>query len=181
MSKFLRTIVHNYIENSNCSNIIAKDGITTDQFAIKRSDSLFVEISINMRQVQQHIPAITRSVSIAKNLDYYQKKICCEIPSISDTAKIKLILQKLRVIIIAMLMRLNKLVLDIVSELMPIHDHHFQEWNKYSEEVLILASAVLVDHQQGKSQNKNLDTIKEILGYLGVSISEIDYEISCIY
>jgi hypothetical protein len=45
MTHLIRTIVQNYIENSNCFSIVAKDGITTDQFAINRSDLLFVEAS----------------------------------------------------------------------------------------------------------------------------------------
>jgi hypothetical protein len=78
MSHLIRTIVQNYIENSNCFDIVAKDGITTDQFAIYKSDLLFEKASLDVRQVQLQIPAILRSVSIAKNLDYYQNKICHE-------------------------------------------------------------------------------------------------------
>ena len=65
--------------------------------------------------MHSQIPAILRSVSIAKNLDYYQNKICHEIPSIPDTEQIKLILQTLRVIIITLFLRLNKLMIEIKS------------------------------------------------------------------
>ena len=108
----LRMIIQNYIETSKCFDIIAKDGITTDQFAISRSDSLFVQVSLSIQQVHLQIPTILRSVSIAKNLDYYQNKICHEIPSIPDTERIKLILQTLRVIIIALFLKLNKLMTE---------------------------------------------------------------------
>ena len=87
MSKIIHAVVHRYIENSNCFDIITKDGITTDTFEINKSDGLFVKASINVRQIQSQIPAILQSVSIAKNLDYYQNKICHEISSISDTEK----------------------------------------------------------------------------------------------
>jgi hypothetical protein len=109
-SNLIRIIIQNYIESSNCFDIITKDGITTDQFAISRSDSLFVQVSLSIRQVHLQIPAILRSVSIAKNLDYYQNKICHEISSIPDTEQIKLILQILRVIIIALFLKLDKLM-----------------------------------------------------------------------
>ena len=109
-SNLIRIIIQNYIETSNCFDIVAEDGITTDKFAISRSDSLFVQVSLSIRQVQLQIPAILRSVSIAKNLEYYQNKICHEIPSIPDTEQIKLILQTLRVIIITLFLKLNKLM-----------------------------------------------------------------------
>lgn len=173
-------IIQNYIETSKCFDIIAKDGITTDQFAISRSDSLFVQVSLSIRQVHLQIPAILRSVSIAKNLDYYQNKICHEIPSIPDTERIKLILQTLRVIIIALFLKLNKLMTKKTNYSL-LDDNHFLEWNKYSEQVLIATSTILVSYQQRRTETKILDTIKETLDYIGISMSMIDKEISYLY
>ena len=180
-SNLIRIIIQNYIETSNCFDIIAKDGITTDQFAISRSDSLFVQVSLSIRQVQLQIPAILRSVSISKNLDYYQNKICHEIPSIPDTAQIKLILQKLRVIIIALFLKLNKLMTEKKANYSLLDDNHFLEWNKNSEQVLIGISTIFVGYQQGRTETKILDTIKETLDYLGISMSMIDDEMSYLY
>jgi hypothetical protein len=180
-SNLIRIIIQNYIETSNCFDIIAKDGITTDQFAISRSDSLFVQVSLSIRQVQLQIPAILRSVSISKNLDYYQNKICHEIPSIPDTAQIKLILQKLRVIIIALFLKLNKLMTEKKANYSLLDDNHFLEWNKNSEQVLIAISTIFVGYQQGRTETKILDTIKETLDYLGTSMSMIDDEMSYLY
>lgn len=176
-----RIIIQNYIETSNCFDIIAKDGITTDQFAISRSDSLFVQVSLSIRQVQLQIPAILGSVSISKNLDYYQNKICHEIPSIPDTAQIKLILQKLRVIIIALFLKLNKLMTEKKANYSLLDDNHFLEWNKYSEQILISTSTIFVGYQQGRTETKILDTIKGTLDYLGISMSMIDDEMSYLY
>lgn len=173
-------IIQNYIETSKCFDIIAKDGITTDQFAISRSDSLFVQVSLSIRQVQLQIPTILRSVSIAKNLDYYQNKICHEIPSIPDTEQIKLILQTLRVIIIALFLKLNKLMTKKTNYSL-LDDNHFLEWNKYSEQVLIATSTIFVSYQQRRTETKILDTIKETLDYIGISMSMIDKEISYLY
>lgn len=173
-------IIQNYIETSKCFDIIAKDGITTDQFAISRSDSLFVQVSLSIRQVHLQIPAILRSVSIAKNLDYYQNKICHEIPSIPDTEQIKLILQTLRVIIIALFLKLNKLMTKKTNYSL-LDDNHFLEWNKYSEQVLIATSTIFVSYQQRRTETKILDTIKETLDYIGISMSMIDKEISYLY
>lgn len=179
-SNIIRMIIQNYIETSKCFDIIAKDGITTDQFAISRSDSLFVQVSLSIRQVHLQIPAILRSVSIAKNLDYYQNKICHEIPSIPDTEQIKLILQTLRVIIIALFLKLNKLMTKKTNYSL-LDDNHFLEWNKYSEQVLIATSTIFVSYQQRRTEPKILNTIKETLDYIGISMSMIDKEISYLY
>lgn len=180
-SNLIRIIIKNYIETSNCFDIIAKDGITTDQFAISRSDSLFVQVSLSIRQVHLQIPTILRSVSIAKNLDYYQNKICHEIPSIPDTEQIKLILQTLRVIIIALFLKLNKLMTEEKTNYSLLDDNHFLEWNKYSEQVLIATSTIFVGYQQGRTETKILDTIKGTLDYIGISMSMIDKEMSYLY
>jgi len=120
-------------------------------------------------------------VSIAKNLDYYQNKICHEIPSIPDTEQIKVILQKLRVIIITLLLKLNKLVTEKRTNYSLLHDDYFLEWNKYSEQVLISTSTIFVGYQQGRTETKILDTIKGTLDYIGISMSMIDKEMSYLY
>jgi len=181
MSKIIHAVVHRYIENSNCFDIIAKDGITTDMFEINKSDGLFVRASVNVRQLQSQIPAILQSVSIAKNLDYYQNKICHEISSISDTERIKVTLQKLRVIIIALFLKLNKLLIEIKTQVSSGHIYNIEEWNKNSKETLIITSSILVLYPQGKAETQNLDTLKRILEYLGTSTSAIDDQISYLY
>lgn len=180
-SNLIRIVIKNYIETSNCFDIIAKDGITTDQFAISRSDSLFVQVSLSIRQVHLQIPTILRCVSISKNLDHYQNKICHEIPSIPDTEQIKLILQTLRVIIIALFLKLNKLMTEKKTNYSLLDDNHFLEWNKYSEQVLIATSTIFVGYQQGRTETKILDTIKGTLDYIGISMSMIDKEMSYLY
>ena len=180
-SNLIRIIIQNYIETSNCFDIVADDGITTDKFAISRSNSLFVQVSLSIRQVQLQIPAIRRSVSIAKNLEYYQNKICHEIPSIPDTEQIKLILQTLRVIIIALFLKLNKLMTEIKTNDSLLDNNHFLDWNKYSEQVLIATSTIFVGHQQGRTEIKILDTIKGTLDFIGISMSMIDKEMSYLY
>jgi len=159
MSKIIHAIVHTCIENTICFDIISKDGITTDIFEINKANGLFVKCSINVREIKSLIPAILRSVSIAKNLDYYQNKICHEISSISDTERIKLTLQKLRVIIIALFLKLNKLLIEIKTNTLSELSHDIEEWNKNSEETLIITSSILVNYEQRKTNIQNLDTL----------------------
>jgi aspartate/tyrosine/aromatic aminotransferase len=181
MSKIIHAIVHTYIENTICFDIISKDGITTDMFEINKANGLFVKSSINVRQIKSQIPTIIRAVSIAKNLDYYQNKICHEILSISDTERIKVTLQKLRVIILALFLKLNKLLIEIKTHILSEHSHDIEEWNKNSEESLIITSSVLVNYGQRKTNTQNLDTLKRTLEYLDTSNTEIDDQISYLY
>ncbi len=181
MSYVIRTIIQNYIENTKCFSIVDKDGISTDEFAICRSDLLFVKASLNVRQMQAHIPAILGSVSIAKNLDYYQNKICHEIPSISDANHIKIILQKLRVLIIALFVTLNKLIAEIKTTSSNSYNKYFLEWNKHSDQILLVTSAVFIGYKQGKTESKILDTTSGAMEYLGISMSSIEKEISNLY
>lgn len=181
MFNLIHAIVQNYIENSKCFSIIARDGITTDQFAIQKVDILFIKASISVRNVKLNIPAILGSISVAKNLDYYQCKICHEIPSIPDTQRIKQYLQKLRVIIIALFLKLNKLMAETESENSDKYNKYFLEWNKYSEEILITTSAILIGYQQGRTETKNIDTLKDTMKYLQISMSLLDDEISHLY
>lgn len=180
-SKLIRLIVQHYVETSKCFLIISKDGITTDHFAIGQSDLLFVNCSISIRDVRLKIPSITKTVSVAKNLDFYQNKICYEIPSIPDIKQIKPVLQKLRIIIIALFVKLNKLMIEKVMNGSLEYDKYLVEWNKYSEKVLIATSTILVGYQQGKTEEKTLDTIKETLDYLDMSMSLIDEQMSSLY
>jgi hypothetical protein len=180
-SKLIRLILQHYIETSKCFLIISKDGITTDQFAIAPSDLLFVNSSISIRDVRLKIPSITTTVSVAKNLDYYQNKICNEIPSIPDIEHIKSILQKLRIIIIALFVKLNRLMIDKVMNASLEYNKYLVDWNKYSEKVLIATSTILIGYQQGKTEEKIVDTIKETLDYLDISMSLIDEEMSNLY
>ena len=181
MFNLIHAIVQNYIENSKCFSIIASDGITTDQFAIQKEDILFVKASISVRNVKLSIPAILGSISVAKNLDYYQCKICHEIPSIPDTQEIKQYLQKLRVIIIALFLKLNKLMAEVQSENSDKYNKYFLEWNTYSEEILITTSAILIGYQQGRTETKNIDTLKDTMNYLQITMSLLDDEISHLY
>jgi hypothetical protein len=180
-SKLIRLIVKNYVETSKCFLIISKDGITTDLFAMSQSDPLFFDSSLNIRQLRSKIPSIARTVSIAKNLDYYQNKICHEIPSIPDIEQIKPILQKLRIIIIALFLKLNNLMIEIKTKFSLDYDKNLVDWNDHSEHVLIISSSILIGYQQGKTEKKTLDTVKETLNYLEISMSIIDDEISYLY
>jgi hypothetical protein len=180
-SKLISLIVQNYVETSKCFHIIGNDGITTDQFAIANSDPLFVNSSISIRQFRLQVPSILRTVSVARNLDYYQNKICHEIPSIPDIERIKPILQKLRVIIIILFLKLNKLMLEKNMKIPLEYDKYLVDWNKYSEQVLMVTSTILIGYQQRRPEEKTLDTLEETLDYLDISMSLIDEKMSYLY
>ena len=58
---------------------------------------------------------------------------------------------------------------------------YFLEWNKYSEEILITTSAILIGYQQGRTETENIDTLKDTMKYLQISMSVLDDEISHLY
>jgi hypothetical protein len=85
------------------------------------------------------------------------------------------------VIIIALFLKLNKLMTEKKTNYSLLSDNHFLEWNKYSEQILISTSTIFVGYQQGRTETKILDTAKGTLGYLGISMSMIDNEMSYLY
>jgi hypothetical protein len=85
------------------------------------------------------------------------------------------------VIIIALFLKLNKLLIEIKTQVSSGYTYNLEEWNKNSEETLIITSSILVLYQQGKAETQNLDTLKRILEYIGTSPSAIDDQISYLY
>jgi hypothetical protein len=90
-------------------------------------------------------------------------------------------LQKLRIIIIALFVKLNKLIIEKVMNTSLECDKYLYDWNKYSEKVLIATSTILIGYQQGKTEDKTIDTLKETLDYLDISMSLVDEELSNLY
>jgi hypothetical protein len=62
-----------------------------------------------------------------------------------------------------------------------MNNNYFLDWNRHSEEALIITSTIFVGYQKGRTETKILDTIKRTLDYLGISMYMIDDEISYLY
>ena len=175
LSDLAYAIVKEYLENSNCFAIISSDGITTNQFVISRSDGLFFPAALGVEEKKKY-ESLGQTFSIAKNLDHYQNKICQLVPSLPDSYKMKLKLQSVRVIILAVLIKLVKIIRTLTS------DYTLREWNKYADLVLVSASETLISLQQQTSvDNISIDNLVDALSYLGINRSSLEKQILNLY
>lgn len=174
LSDLAYTIVKEYLENSNCFAIISSDGITTNQFVISRSDGLFFPAALGVEEKKKY-ESLGQTFSIAKNLDHYQNKICQLVPSLPDSYKMKLKLQSVRVIILAVLIKLVKIIRTLTS------DYTLREWNKYADSVLVSASETLISPQQTSVDNISNDNLVDVLSYLGINRSSLEKQILNLY
>lgn len=169
------TIIKKYVETSNCFSAISRDGITSNEFVISKSDGLFYPSTLNTQQKKRY-PSIGKTFSIAKNLDYYQSKICQLVPALEDVSNVKLQLQVIRVIIIATLLKLVNIIHNLISE------STFQEWNLHADLVLIAASENV---QMAVQQGPKFQTTKKILAstfsYLQIDHPDLEREICKLY
>jgi hypothetical protein len=120
--------------------------------------------------------SLGQTFSIAKNLDHYQNKICQLVPSLPDSYKMKLKLQSVRVIILAVLIKLVKIIHTLTS------DYTLREWNKYADSVLSSASDTLISHQQQTGiENIFNEKLVDALSYLGINRSSLEKQILNLY
>jgi hypothetical protein len=173
-------IVKNFLANHNCIKIIMKDGVVVNDFVIERHSNIFSKISIDVPRTKAKCPPITRTVSIAKNLDFYQENVCLEIKNIADKNVIKQILQKLRVMVIAALVKLNELILryDSINKLRI----NLTEWNTHANILLELVSDYVTKVKSGTFE-KRLDhpRLSGVLKYLNLNVKDLNTEISILY
>ena len=176
----IHDIVINFLANHNCIKIIVKDGVTENYFVIEPHSNLFSKISIDVPKTKDRCPQIARSVSIAKNLDFYQKNVCLEIKNIGDKNIIKQILQKLRVMVISALAKLNDLILrsDSIDKLRIT----LTEWNLHANILLEIVSDYVTKFKGGTFERKlNHPRLSAVLKYLNLNVKELNAEISIMY
>ena len=168
-------LVSRYVENSNCFVAILSDGITSNDFVITKSDGLFLPTSLNAQNKKRY-PSLGKTFSIAKNLDYYQNKICQLVPFFSDSSNTKIDLQKVRVIVIAMLLKLVEIIHTHISE------SRLQEWNLHADSVLISVSEIVLHSNHDNSSDKVITEIRaSTLLYLEINNTNLEKQISNLY
>ncbi|MGA8484116.1 MAG: hypothetical protein WB706_06910, partial [Nitrososphaeraceae archaeon] len=85
-------------------------------------------------------------------------------------------LQSVRVIILAVLIKLVKIIHTLTS------DNTLREWNKYADLVLVNASETLISLQQQTSvDNISNDNLVDALSYLGINLSSLEKQILNLY
>jgi hypothetical protein len=164
-----------YIESSYCFSAISSDGITSNEFIVRMSDGLFRSCVVNAIDKKKY-PSLAKTLSIAKNLDYYQCKICNLVPGLEDKSRIKSVLQETRVIVISALKKLIDILLDTFSESL------ISEWNLHSEMILIAVSEFVATNAQSGAKFKITEKILEsTLSYLEIDYQYLEREITNMY
>jgi hypothetical protein len=195
LSSLVQQIIYKYITSGiKCTKVLAEDGITSKELVISQLDGLSREISVNINLLRGKYPNITRTASIAKNLDEYQFLVCREISSIPDFDPLKIQLQKYRVGVIAAFAKLVAMLEDadnLSAEL--------EKWISFANSLLVETSETLLKarNKMKKKEGHNNDVnssdqfqagysqqnlrIKEALNFFGVPENDIDEELIRVY
>jgi hypothetical protein len=121
-------------------------------------------------------PSLGKTLSIAKNLDYYQCKICYMVPRLQDESHSKSILQEIRVIIISALIKLVDILPRLISESL------VREWNLHSEMILVAVSEFVPTNTQSLIKFKLTEKVSEsTLSYLEIDYPYLESEIANMY
>jgi hypothetical protein len=195
LSSLVQQIIYKYITSGiKCTKVLAEDGITSKELVISQLDGLSREMSVNINLLRGKYPNITRTASIAKNLDEYQFLVCREISSIPDFDPLKIQLQKYRVGVIAAFAKLVAMLEDadnLSAEL--------EKWISFANSLLVETSETLLKarNKMKKKEGHNNDVnssdqfqagysqqnlrIKEALNFFGVPENDIHEELIRVY
>lgn len=195
MSSLVQRIIYKYITSGiKCTKVLAEDGITTKELVITQLDGLSREMSVNINLLRGKYPNITRTASIAKNIDEYQFLVCREISLIPDFDPLKIQLQKYRVGVIAAFAKLVTILEDVDNL-----SAELDKWNSFANSLLVETSETLLKarNKMKKKEGYNNDSnssdqfqagysqqnlrIKEALNFFGVPEKDIDEELIRVY
>lgn len=160
-----------------CYKLIIKDGIASDFFLIGKYANIFDAIEFHTVSLRKTIPSIGESISIIKNLDYYQDLICKTIPNLADNNPLKIILQKLRILIIGAFSRLSKLICCLDK-------NGIEQWNKISGSLLEIVSTTIVSYRSNnglENHQSALDKATSFFIFFGLDLQRIDDALKDLY
>lgn len=175
-SLILNNCLYKY-DIKNCYKLIIKDGIASDFFLIGKYANIFDAIEFHTVLLRKTIPSIGESISIIKNLDYYQDLICKTIPNLADNNPLKIILQKLRVLIIGAFSKLSRLICCLDK-------NGIEQWNKFSGSLLEIVSTTIVSYRSNnwvENHQSELDKATSLFIFLGLDLERIDDELRDLY
>jgi hypothetical protein len=195
LSSLVQQIIYKYITSGiKCTEVLVENGITSKELIISQLDGLSREMSVNISLLRGKYPNITRTASIAKNLDEYQFLVCREISSIPDIDPMKIQLQKYRVGVIAAFAKLVAILEDVDNI-----SAELEKWNSFANSLLVETSETLLKarNKMKKKKGHNNDSnssdqfqagysqqnlkIKEALNFFGVPEYDIDGELIRVY
>lgn len=175
-SLILNNCLYKY-DIKNCYKLIIKDGIASDFFLIGKYANIFDAIEFHTVLLRKTIPSIGESISIIKNLDYYQDLICKTIPNLADNNSLKIILQKLRILIIGAFSKLSRLICCLDKK-------GIEDWNKISGSLLEIVSTTIVSYRSNnglENHQSALDKATSFFIFFGLDIERIDDALKDLY
>lgn len=175
-SLILNNCLYEY-DIKNCYKLIIKDGIASDFFLIGKYANIFDAIEFHTVLLRKTIPSIGESISIIKNLDYYQDLICRTIPNLADNNPLKIILQKLRILIIGAFSKLSRLICCLDKK-------GIEDWNKISGSLLEIVSTTIVSYRSNnglENHQSALDKATSFFIFFGLDLERIDDALKDLY
>lgn len=175
-SLILNNCLYKY-DIKNCYKLIIKDGIASDFFLIGKYANIFDAIEFHTVLLRKTIPSIGESISIIKNLDYYQDLICKTIPNLADNNPLKIILQKLRILIIGAFSKLSRLICCLDKK-------GIEDWNKISGSLLEIVSTTIVSYRSNnglENHQSALDKATSFFIFFGLDLERIDDALKDLY
>lgn len=175
-SLILNNCLYKY-DIKNCYKLIIKDGIASDFFLIGKYANIFDAIEFHTVLLRKTIPSIGESISIIKNLDYYQDLICRTIPNLADNNPLKIILQKLRILIIGAFSKLSRLICCLDKK-------GIEDWNKISGSLLEIVSTIIVSYRSNnglENHQSALDKATSFFIFFGLDLERIDDALKDLY
>ena len=175
-SLILNNCLYKY-DIKNCYKLIIKDGIASDFFLIGKYANIFDAIEFHTVLLRKTIPSIGESISIIKNLDYYQDLICRTIPNLADNNPLKIILQKLRILIIGAFSKLSRLICCLDKK-------GIEDWNKISGSLLEIVSTIIVSYRSNnglENHQSTLDKATSFFIFFALDLERIDDALKDLY
>jgi len=120
---------------------------------------------------------IGESISIIKNLDYYQDLICKTIPNLADNNPLKIILQKLRILMIGAFSKLSRLICCLDKK-------GIEDWNKISGSLLEIVSTTIVSYRSNnvlENHQSALDKATSFFIFFELDLERIDDALKDLY
>lgn len=173
-------IINKYLylyDLKSCQKFITNDGITTDFFLVKEVNGIINQIKFQVTRKKREILSIGKSISILKNLDYYQNFICINLPQIPDNNPYKLEFQKLRILIIGAFSKLSRIITSSQNDVV-------EKWNKISDILLSIVSNSVLSYranQNSKNSQEKKGQYLSLFEFLELDMKKIENALDCMY
>jgi hypothetical protein len=167
MVSYTEILISRYLTDNRCTQrLLSGDGITAQDFTIRSISGIVDGISIESKTAKQIIPELGRAMSLAKNLDEYENKMCKLVGSLPDS-QYKLQLQKFRIGTVASFSKLANLIRANDKSAIT-------QWSKSAENLLEAASNSVSVGAAASSDEASKRRVSEALAFFGTPEETVD-------